>query len=122
MSLLAIKLLAQYTGRRVTPVRRVVGVVIEQAVVVCWGRKLCQQQVAAERRQTLLPHPKHTASPPLRQHQDAAVAMVSEWLADSACNRNPYVRLVAGLIYAQEGNEVEALKALNSGGGLTLEM
>jgi hypothetical protein len=48
--------------------------------------------------------------------------MLSEWLADDACNRNPYVRLVAGLIFSQEGNEVEALKALNNGGALTLEM
>jgi hypothetical protein len=54
--------------------------------------------------------------------QEAATAMLAEWLEDSACNRNPYVRLVAGLVYAQEGNEVEALKALNGGGGATLEM
>lgn len=48
--------------------------------------------------------------------------MLSEWLADTACNRNPYVRLVAGLIYAAEGNEVEALKAAHTGGPLTLEL
>lgn len=72
MSLLAIKLLAQYQGRRITA--------------------------------------------------DAAVAMIGEWLSDSACNRNQYVRLVAAIIYAQEGNEVEALKACHTGGPLTLEM
>ncbi|KAI8469713.1 MAG: epsilon-COP [Monoraphidium minutum] len=71
-SLLAIKLLAQYSGKRVTP--------------------------------------------------EAATAMAAEWLADAACNRNPYVRLAAGLIYAAEGNEVEALKAANAGGPLSLEL
>lgn len=72
MGQLAVKLLAQYAGGRITP--------------------------------------------------DAATAMLSEWLADPACNRNSTVRLVAGLVFAQEGNEVEALKALNGGGDLTLEM
>ncbi|GBF97589.1 hypothetical protein Rsub_10725 [Raphidocelis subcapitata] len=72
MALLAVKLLAQYAGGRVTP--------------------------------------------------DAAAAVLSEWLADPACNRHSAVRLVAGLVFASEGNEVEALKALNGGGQLSLEM
>ncbi len=32
---------------------------------------------------------------------EEAVATVGDWLADIACNRNPHVLLVAGLIYAQ---------------------
>lgn len=51
---------------------------------------------------------------------DAAVATVAEWVDDVACNRNPTVLLVAGLVYANEANYVEALKACHS--GLTLEM
>ena len=46
--------------------------------------------------------------------------MLEEWLADSACNRNPTVLLVAGTIHAHEGNYVEALKACHS--GLSLEL
>lgn len=65
-SLLAVKLLAQHSGGRVTP--------------------------------------------------EAAAAMLSEWLADPACSGNPHVRLAAGLIHAAQGNEVEALRALNGGG------
>lgn len=41
--------------------------------------------------------------------------MLSEWLADPACARNAHVRLVAGLIHAAEGNDAEALRALNGG-------
>ena len=52
--------------------------------------------------------------------QDAVLSTVSEWLGDSACNRNPTVLLISGLIYAQEQNYEEALKACHT--GLSLEM
>lgn len=52
--------------------------------------------------------------------KDVATSTLSEWLADPACNRNAYVLLIAGLIYASEGNYVEALKCCHS--GLTLDM
>lgn len=45
---------------------------------------------------------------------------LTDWLADSACNRNPTVCLVAGMIYAHEGNYVEALKCCHP--GYSLEM
>jgi coatomer protein complex subunit epsilon len=55
-----------------------------------------------------------------RVAKDAALATLESWLADSACNRNPHVLLVAGTIYLAEANYVEALKACHS--GQTLEM
>lgn len=51
---------------------------------------------------------------------EAALTTVGDWLEDAACNRNPYVLLVAGLIYASEGNHVEALKACHSGAMLEM--
>ncbi len=48
------------------------------------------------------------------------LSTISEWMADPACNRNPTVLLMAGTIYAHEGNHEEALKACHS--GLNLEM
>lgn len=41
-------------------------------------------------------------------------------MADPICNTNPHVLLVAGLIYASEGNYVEALKACHSGQNLEM--
>lgn len=58
--------------------------------------------------------------PPSLSSQDTALSTLATWLADSACNRNPGVLLMAGIIYNCEGNYVEALKACHS--GLTLEM
>ena len=52
--------------------------------------------------------------------QEDVITVLSDWLADTACNRNTTVLLVAGLIYSREGNFVEALKACHT--GLTLEM
>lgn len=45
---------------------------------------------------------------------------VAEWVADPACAGNAMTLLVAGVIYANEGNYVEALKACHT--GLNLEM
>lgn len=45
---------------------------------------------------------------------------VAEWVADPACAGNAMTLLVAGIIYADEGNYVEALKACHT--GLNLEM
>lgn len=123
MGQLAVKLLAQYAGGRITPVssssagtrgarprpphrRR-----LPCARLACAGVGAGPGRARSRRARRCPPHP-----------QDAATAMLSEWLADPACNRNSTVRLVAGLVFAQEGNEVEALKALNGGGDLTLEM
>jgi coatomer protein complex subunit epsilon len=39
---------------------------------------------------------------------------------DPICNSNQHVLLVAGLIYAQEGNYVEALKACHAGQSLEM--
>lgn len=50
-----------------------------------------------------------------RVSSDAALATVASWQEDAACNPNPYVLLVAGTIYATEGDYVEALKACHSG-------
>jgi coatomer protein complex subunit epsilon len=52
--------------------------------------------------------------------QERALETVGTLLADPICNNNPHVLLIAGLIYSQEGNYVEALKACHS--GLSLEM
>lgn len=52
--------------------------------------------------------------------QDEVLSTLSDWLGDTACNRNPNLLVVAGLIYAQEGNYVEALKCCHS--GLNMEM
>ena len=48
------------------------------------------------------------------------MSTVAEWVADPACAGNAMTLLVAGLIYANEGNYVEALKACHT--GLNLEM
>lgn len=50
-----------------------------------------------------------------RISKEGAVETVASWMDDAACNRNPHVALVAGIIYTNEGNYVEALKACHSG-------
>jgi coatomer protein complex subunit epsilon len=52
--------------------------------------------------------------------QDDVLSTLSEWLSDSACNRNPTVLLMAGAIYSNEGMYEDALKACHS--GISLEM
>jgi coatomer protein complex subunit epsilon len=52
--------------------------------------------------------------------QEDVLSTVADWVADPACAGNATTLLVAGIIYANEGNEVEALKACHT--GLTLEM
>mmetsp|Transcript_13760 Transcript_13760/g.29611 ORF Transcript_13760/g.29611 Transcript_13760/m.29611 type:complete len:291 (-) Transcript_13760:426-1298(-) len=54
-----------------------------------------------------------------KKSKEDVLKTLSEWLGDSACNRNPTVLLVAGTIYAHEGNYPEALKACHT--GLSLE-
>jgi len=55
-----------------------------------------------------------------RVAKDAALATISDWMQDAACNRNPLVLLVAGNIYAHEANYVEALKACHGHQNLEL--
>jgi coatomer protein complex subunit epsilon len=52
--------------------------------------------------------------------QDRAVETVGTLLADPICNNNPHVQLIGGIIYSQEGNYVEALKACHSGASLEM--
>lgn len=52
--------------------------------------------------------------------QDDVMSTLADWLGDAACNRNPMVLLMAGMIHMHEGNYVEALKICHV--GLTLEM
>jgi hypothetical protein len=52
--------------------------------------------------------------------QDAVLSTLSDWLGDSACNRNPTVLLISGIVYSQEGMYDEALKACHV--GLILEL
>lgn len=55
-----------------------------------------------------------------RLSKEDVLSVLSDWLNDPACNRNATVLLIAGMIYSQEGNYVEALKACHT--GLSLEM
>ncbi len=48
------------------------------------------------------------------------MATLADWVADPSCVGNATTLTVAGIIYANEGNDVEALKACHS--GLSLEM
>lgn len=50
--------------------------------------------------------------------QDQVLSTLQDWLSDSACNRNTTVLLIAGQIYAHEGNYPEALKACHNGATL----
>jgi coatomer subunit epsilon len=52
--------------------------------------------------------------------QEDVLATIKDWLADPAVAHNASVLLVAGIIYTNEGDYVEALKALH--GGELLEM
>lgn len=56
----------------------------------------------------------------LRLPQDEVLSTLGEWLADTACNRNATVLLMAGLIYAHEGIYEEALKICQSPNNLEL--
>jgi hypothetical protein len=99
MGLLAIKLLAQYLGGRIAKVLQVK-----------------QQSKASADGQAR----GEGCNDTWYDLQDAAVATISDWMQDAACNRNPLVLLVAGTIYAQEGNYVEALKACHGHQNLEL--
>lgn len=52
--------------------------------------------------------------------QEDVLATIKDWVANPAVAHNATVLLVAGIIYTNEGNYVEALKALH--GGELLEM
>jgi hypothetical protein len=52
--------------------------------------------------------------------QETVLSTLSEWLGDPACNRNPTVLLISGIIYAQEGMYEDALKACHVGPNLEL--
>lgn len=52
--------------------------------------------------------------------QDDVLATIKDWLADPAVAHNASVLLVAGIVYTNDGDYVEALKALH--GGELLEM
>ena len=52
--------------------------------------------------------------------QEDVVSTLVDWVADPSCAGNATTLTVAGIIYANEGNDVEALKACHS--GLSLEM
>ena len=52
--------------------------------------------------------------------QEEVVSTLTAWVADPSCAGNATTLAVAGIIYANEGNDVEALKACHS--GLSLEM
>ena len=45
---------------------------------------------------------------------------LASWVADPACTGNAMTLTIAGIIYTNEGNYVEALKACHT--GLSLEM
>jgi coatomer protein complex subunit epsilon len=57
---------------------------------------------------------------PARPTQDEVLVTLQEWLGDSACNRNVTVLLVAGTIYAHEGNYPDALKVCHGSSNLEL--
>eukprot|EP00197_Chlamydomonas_leiostraca_P002157 CAMPEP_0202858162 /NCGR_PEP_ID=MMETSP1391-20130828/812_1 /ASSEMBLY_ACC=CAM_ASM_000867 /TAXON_ID=1034604 /ORGANISM="Chlamydomonas leiostraca, Strain SAG 11-49" /LENGTH=288 /DNA_ID=CAMNT_0049537049 /DNA_START=25 /DNA_END=891 /DNA_ORIENTATION=- len=55
-----------------------------------------------------------------KKSKDSVINTFTEWLGDSACNRNPTVLLMAGIVHMHEGNYAEALKICHV--GLNLEM
>jgi hypothetical protein len=130
MALQAVKLLARYLGKQMPKVRgcgfgargcdsgtprhgvqaSCVCVRACVSVSVWWGPSRQRLAPCAD----ATPRPRHTAP------QDEAVEAVGALLADPICNSSPHVLLVGGLVYAAEGNYVEALKACHS--GLSLEM
>jgi hypothetical protein len=63
-----------------------------------------------------LPAPATLAS------QETVFATLAEWLSDSACNRNPAVLVVAGLLHLAEGNAPDALKACHAEAAHNLEL
>lgn len=52
--------------------------------------------------------------------KEDVLSILAAWVADPSCAGNATTLAVAGIIYANEGNDVEALKACHS--GLSLEM
>ena len=50
--------------------------------------------------------------------QETVLATLEEWMADPSVKHNATVLLVAGVVYSNEDNYVEALKALHGAGTL----
>jgi hypothetical protein len=53
--------------------------------------------------------------------QEECLSVIQGWMEDPFSNANPTACLIAGMIYANEGNRVEALKACH-GPNSSLEM
>lgn len=62
----------------------------------------------------------HLSQSSSRSLQEDVLATIKDWLADPAVAHNAMVLLVVGIIYTNEDDYVEALKALH--GGELLEM
>ncbi|PNH09840.1 Coatomer subunit epsilon-1, partial [Tetrabaena socialis] len=56
-----------------------------------------------------------------KKAKEDVLAVLLDWLSDSACNRNTTVLLVAGMIYAHEGNYPEALKCCHGNNSLEMQ-
>lgn len=57
---------------------------------------------------------------PVMPKQDDVLATLHDWLADPATIHNATVLLVAGLVFTNEEDYVEALKALHAGESLEM--
>mmetsp|Transcript_35063 Transcript_35063/g.99403 ORF Transcript_35063/g.99403 Transcript_35063/m.99403 type:complete len:290 (-) Transcript_35063:171-1040(-) len=53
-----------------------------------------------------------------RCDKETALSTIGDWLSDTASSANPMVSLVAGLIYVNEENYIDALKACHQGRSL----
>lgn len=53
--------------------------------------------------------------------KDAVFSTLTDWLSDAACNRNPIVLLVAGILYLYEDNYADALKTCHGDSNLELQ-
>lgn len=107
-ALQAVKLLAQYLGDKIDKVAP-----LEPASFTPAATSACMERVSSHKQGMC-------AERHLPVKQEKAVSVVAEWMADPACAGNAMTLLVAGIIYANEGNYVEALKACHT--GLNLEM
>ena len=52
--------------------------------------------------------------------QAKILATIQEWMEDSSLQHDDHALLAAAIIYAKEGNDVEALKACHAGQSLEL--
>ena len=91
-TLQAVKLLAQYKGRKASKVRRRAGSASHVYQLVLLSTLCCVQ--------------------------DSILATLESWLQDSSISRNPAIMLVAGTILACEGDIAAALKACHGSSSL----